>query len=125
VLAVCLDHRLARRSMCHTFCDRVSLLDWVSKIEALLQKQSSWPNAPALQRFSLYLQRYTTHMMFSKKWFTRFFVLTNGRLYYSDGNNGHPDSKEGTLSFVRSDPVPGIRHCIELRGTFVVSARSP
>ncbi len=64
----------------------------------------------------MYLQRHTTHLMFSKKWFKRFFVLKNGRLYYSDGNNGHPDSKEGTLAFVRSNPVPGIRHCIELRG---------
>ncbi len=64
----------------------------------------------------MYLLRHTTHLMFSKKWFKRFFVLKNGRLYYSDGNNGHPDSKEGTLSFVRSNPVPGIRHCIELRG---------
>jgi hypothetical protein len=124
VSSVC-SNRSARRSIFHTFCNRISLLDSISKIEVLLQKQPSWPNASALQRFSLYLQRYTTHMMFSKRWFQRFFVLINGRLYYSDGNNGHPDSKEGTLSFVRSNPVPGIRHCIELRGMFAVAAWSP
>jgi hypothetical protein len=107
------------------FC-RVSLINLAPKAEALLQEQASWPTANALQKFGLYLQRYTTRMkLFSKKWIPRFFVLSNGRLYFSDGSNGHPDSKEGTLSFVRSDPAPGTRHCVDLRGTFAPSSMFP
>jgi hypothetical protein len=102
-----------------------SILDLVHQVEALLQEQPSWPKVTLLQRFSFSLQRYTTHMMIFKKWFSRFFVLTNGRLYYSDGNNGHPDSKEGTLSFVRSNPAPDIRYCIELRGCSVAACSAP
>jgi hypothetical protein len=102
--------------MCHTSCRRVSFFDSVSKAEALLQEQPSWPKVTSLQSFSLPLQRYTIHWKISKKWFPRFFVLANGCLYYSDGSSGHPDSKEGTLSFVRSNPAPDIRYCVEIRG---------
>lgn len=96
------------------------MLNMVSKAEALLQEQPSWPNVTALQSFSLPLLRYTTRLkFFPKKWFPRFFVLANGCLYYSDGNNGHPDSKKGTLSFIRSSPAPGTRYCVRLTGTLV------
>ena len=98
------------------FCSE-SLLKMVPKAEALLQEQPSWPSATALLSFSLPLKRYTSLMkLFSKFWIPRFFVLRNGRLYYSDGRNGHPDSKEGTLSFVRSNPAPNTRYCVELKG---------
>jgi hypothetical protein len=96
-------------------------MNMVPKAEAVLQDQPSWPNAHALQKFSLSLERYTTRMkFFPKKWIPRFFVLSNGRLYHSDGSNGYPDSKEGTLSFVRSDPAPGTRHCVDLRGSCAI-----
>ena len=89
----------------------------VSKAEALLQEQPSWPSATALLSFSLPLKRYTSLMkLFSKFWIPRFFILRNGRLHYSDGRNGHPDSKEGTLLFVRSNPAPNTRYCVELAG---------
>ncbi len=92
------------------------------KLKLLLQEQPSWPSATALQKLRLPLQRYTVHMMFSKKWFPRFYVLANGRLHYSDGNNGHPDSKEGTLALVRSKPAPDTRYCVDLRGICAVAA---
>jgi hypothetical protein len=96
----------------------------VSKAEALLREQPLWPNATALQTFSFSLQRYTTRMkFFSKKWTSRFFILKKGRLCYSDGSNGFPDSKEGTLAFVRSNPAPGIRQCVDLRGICAFATR--
>jgi hypothetical protein len=55
-------------------------------------------------------------MKLSQKWSLRFFVLENRRLYFSDGKNGYPDSKEGTLSYVRSNPQPGRRYCVDLAG---------
>jgi hypothetical protein len=60
--------------------------------------------------------------VFGKKWFPRWFVLANVRLYYSDGKNGHSDSKEGTLSFVRSNPAADAHYCVELRGACAVAA---
>jgi hypothetical protein len=59
---------------------------------------------------------------FVKKWFSRWFVLANGRLYHSDGKNGHSDSKEGTLSFVRSNPAADAHYCVELRGASDLAA---
>ena len=67
-------------------------------------------------RFDLPLQRLTTHMMFSKKWFPRFFCLKGSRLYYSDGKNEHPDTQDGTLAFMRSKPAPDGRYCVDLQG---------
>ena len=52
----------------------------------------------------------------SKKWFSRHFSLRGSRLYYSDGKNGHPDTAEGTLAFMRSNPAPDGRYCIDLQG---------
>ena len=52
----------------------------------------------------------------SKKWFARFFLLRGSRLYYSDGKNGHPDTQDGTLAFMRSKPAPDGRYCVDLQG---------
>ena len=87
------------------------------KAEALARERAAWPCVSVLQRFALPLQRLTTHLVVSKKWFPRFFVMENRRLYYSDGDNGHPDSQEGTLSFVRCNPAPDGRYCVDLAGT--------
>jgi hypothetical protein len=94
-------------------------LDLVSKAEELLQEQPVWPFVTALQQFSLSLQRYTTCFKWTKKWFPRFYVLKGGLLYYSDGKNGYADSREGTLQFVRSNPAPDGRYCVDLRGSYV------
>ena len=88
----------------------------VSRAQHLLDS-SAWPQHEALLRFDLPLQRLTTHMMFSKKWFPRFFCMRERRLYYSDGKNGHPDTQDGTLAFVRSKPAPDGRYCVDLHGT--------
>jgi hypothetical protein len=85
---------------------------------ALLNRQPAWPRHQELLRFELPLQRLTRHLLVTMKWFPRFFVLRGQRLYYSDGDNGHADSKEGTLSFVRSDPAPDGRYCVNLNGSF-------
>ena len=69
-----------------------------------------------LLRFDLPLQRLTTQYIFTKKWFPRFFVLRGSRLYYSDGNNGHPDTAAGSLAFMRSNPAPDGRYCVDLHG---------
>ena len=110
----------ATAESCHShycYVYRASFPNLVSKAEALVQEQPSWPKVTHLHRFTLPLQRHTTRMkFFVKKWFPRWFVLSNGRLYYSDGKNGHSDSKEGTLSFVRSNPSPSRRHCLGLAG---------
>jgi hypothetical protein len=103
---------------------RVSLRDLVSQAETLLQEQPSWPKLKSLQMFSLRLLRHTVHMTIFKKWFPRFFILFDGRLHYSDGTNGHPDSKDGTRSFVRSNPAPGARYCVDLKGACSVAVDS-
>jgi hypothetical protein len=99
-----------------TFYYRLSLLDLVAKAEALQQEHPAWPAVALLQRFSCPLQRYTKHLL-SKKWFSRFFILKGGRVYYSDGKNRHPDTREGTAAFVRSNPAPDGRYCVEVRGS--------
>jgi hypothetical protein len=94
----------------------VSSLDLVAKAEALLQEQPAWPCVTKLQRFSFPLLRHTRNF-FVKKWIPRFLILENGRLYYSDGKNGYPDSKEGTMLFMRSKPTPDGRYCIDITGS--------
>jgi hypothetical protein len=84
---------------------RASFRLLISQADALLQEQPGWPLVTALQRFDLPLHRLTTKFM-SKKWISRHFVLCNGRLYHADGDDGYPDSRDGTLSFVRSNPHP-------------------
>jgi len=94
----------------------MSVSDAVINAHSLLKEPAQWPLKSAPQQFSLPLQRLTSHLLFSKKWFPRFFVLCNRHLYYSDGNNGHPDSQEGTLAFVRSSPKSDVRYCVSLAG---------
>lgn len=94
---------------------RLSLLDLVAKAEALQQEHPVFPAVASLQRFSLQLQRHTKHFL-SKKWFPRFFVLKDSRLYFSDGKNTYPDTSEGAAAFVRGDPAPDGRYCVEVRG---------
>jgi ribosomal protein L13E len=76
----------------------------------------AWPLHNALIRFDLPLQRLTTQFLVTKKWFPRFFVLRRSRLYYSKGEKGYPDSLEGSLAFMRSNPAPDGRYCIDLQG---------
>ncbi len=78
--------------------------------------QPAWPRHEALLRFDLPLQRLTTHLAVNKKWFPRFFCMRGCRLYYSDGKNGYPDTQDGTLAFMRSNPAPDGRYCVDLEG---------
>jgi hypothetical protein len=75
-----------------------------------------WPRHAALLRFDLPLHRLTTQYLLFKKWIPRFFILRGSRLCYSDGEADHPDSLEGSLAFMRSNPAPDGRHCIDLTG---------
>ena len=84
--------------------------------ESPSERRPAWPRHEALIRFDLPLHRLTTHLLVSKKWFSRHFSLRGSRLYYSDGKNGHPDTAEGTLAFMRSNPAPDGRYCIDLQG---------
>jgi hypothetical protein len=95
------------------------LLELIVAHNALLKSsdlQPAWPRHEALLRFDLPLQRLTTHYMFTKKWFPRFFVLRGSRLYYSNGKSGHPNSLEGSLAFMRSNPAPDGLFCLDLKG---------
>jgi hypothetical protein len=78
--------------------------------------QPAWPRHQALLRLDLPLQRLTTHFLVTKKWFPRFFCMRGQRLYYSSGQNGHPDTQEGTLAYMRSNPAPDGRYCVDLSG---------
>jgi hypothetical protein len=80
------------------------------------ERQPAWPRHKTLQRFDLPLQRLTTHLLVSKKWFPRNMSLRGSRLYYSDGNNGHPDTAAGTLAYMQSNPAPDGRYCLDLKG---------
>jgi hypothetical protein len=93
-----------------------SLAALIARARELLGRQPAWPQHEALLRFDLPLQRLTTHMMFSKKWFPRFFCMRERCLYYSNGKNGHPDTQDGTLAFMRSKPALGGRYCMDLQG---------
>jgi hypothetical protein len=79
-------------------------------------RQPAWPRHPALLRFDLPLHRLTTQYHFFKKWVPRFFILRGSRLCYSNGKCGHPDSLEGSLTFMRSNPALDGRHCMDLIG---------
>jgi small-conductance mechanosensitive channel len=93
-----------------------ALASLIDRAHKLLGRQPAWPQHDALLRFDLQLQRLTTHMMFSKKWFPRYFCMRGRHLYYSDGKNGYPDTQEGTLAFTQSNPAPDGRYCLDLRG---------
>ena len=95
------------------------LLERIVAHNALLKSsdvQPAWPRHEALLRFDLLLQRLTTHFLVSKKWFPRNMSLRGSRLYFSDGKNGHPDTAAGTLAFMRSNPAPDGRYCLDLKG---------
>ncbi len=79
--------------------------------------QPAWPRHEALLRLDLPLHRLTTYFVVTKKWFPRFFCMRGQHLYFSSGKNGHPDTQEGTLAFMRSNPAPDGRYCVDLRGT--------
>jgi hypothetical protein len=79
-------------------------------------RQPAWPRHEALILFDLPLLRLTPQYMFTKKWISRFFVLRGSRLYYSNGKSGHPDSLEGSLAFMRSNPKPDGHYCLDLTG---------
>ena len=79
-------------------------------------RQPAWPMHDALIRFDLPLQRLTTQFLVTKKWFPRDFSLRSSRLYHCDGKNGHPDTAQGTLAFMRSNPAPDGHYCMDLKG---------
>jgi hypothetical protein len=89
--------------------------------------QPAWPRHDALLRFDLHLHRQSTHFILFKKWEQCFHVLKGTRLYHCSNdkvgcfsrNSVHPvqDSIKNTLAFVRSNPAPDGRHCIDLRGS--------
>ena len=81
-----------------------------------LGREPAWPQHEALLRFDVPLQRLTKDWHFTLKWFPRFFSLRGRRLYYSDGKYGYPDSRDGTLAFVQSNPSPDGRYCVDLQG---------
>ena len=37
-------------------------------------------------------------------------------MYYSSGKRGHPNSLEGSLAFMRSNPAPDGHYCVDLKG---------
>jgi serine/threonine protein kinase len=96
-----------------------SLVALISRAQKLLDREPSWPQHEALLRFDLQLQRHTTDMIFFKKWFPRYFCLRRCRLYYSDGKHGHPDTLDGTLAFMRSNPKLDGRYCVDLQGMLI------
>jgi len=81
-------------------------------------RQPAWPLHDALIRFDLPLQRYTTQFRVTKKWIPRCFVLRSSRLYYRylKAENGQDDSLEGSLAFMRSNPAPDGKFCMDLKG---------
>ncbi len=95
------------------------ILERIVAHNALLKSSEFQPGLPsheALLRFDMPLQRLATHLLVFKKWFPRNMSLRGSRLYYSDGNNGHPDTAEGTLAFMRSNPAPDGRYCVDVQG---------
>jgi ribosomal protein L13E len=100
-----------------------SLAALIDRAQKLLGRQPAWPQHEALLRFDLQLQRLTTHMVFSKKWFPRFFCMRERRLYYSDGKKRHLDTQDGTLAFLQTNPAPDGRYCLDLQGMLTRAAR--
>jgi serine/threonine protein kinase len=85
----------------------------------VFERQPAWPRHEALLHFDVSLQRLTTHFVVSQKWFPRFFAIRGRHLYFSDGKNGYPDSRDGTQAFVQSNPAPDGRYCVDLQGCTV------
>jgi hypothetical protein len=95
------------------------LLERIVAHNALLKSsdvEPAWPRHEALIRFDLPLFVRKQHLLFKKEWTSRFVVLRGRRLYYSNGKSGHPDSLEGSLAFMRSNPAPDGHYCVDLKG---------
>ena len=95
------------------------LLERIVAHNALLKSsdvEPAWPRHEALIRFDLPLFVRKQHLLFKKEWTSRFVVLRGSRLYYSNGKSGHPDSLEGSLAFMRSNPAPDGHYCVDLKG---------
>jgi hypothetical protein len=105
------DKRLNEFDAC-----KASLSELITRANALVDGEADWPQHAALLRFDLPLQRLTTQYMLTKKWTPRFFILRGSRLYYTNGKIGHPDSLEGSLAFMRSNPEPDGHYCLDLKG---------
>jgi hypothetical protein len=80
------------------------------------ERQPAWPRHEALLRFDLPLFVWKHNLLFKNEWASRFVVLRGSRLYYSNGKSGHPDSLEGSLAFMRSNPAPDGHYCVDLHG---------
>jgi hypothetical protein len=76
----------------------------------------AWPRHEALLRFDLPLFVLKRNLLLKNEWASRFVVLRGSCLYYSDGKSGHPDSLEGSLAFMRSNPAPDGHFCFDLKG---------
>jgi serine/threonine protein kinase len=87
-------------------------------------REPAWPRHEDLIRFELPLFVRKQHLLFMKEWTSRFVVLRGSRLYYSKGKSGHPDSLEGSLAFMRSNPAPDGHYCLDLKGACAHCATS-
>jgi hypothetical protein len=119
------EERIASARLSLEAASHDHLNEFITKARKVLYRQPDWPQIEPLLRFDLPLQRLTTHFIFSHQWCPRFFCLRGRRLYYSDGKNGFPDTREGTLEYVRSNPDPDGRYCVELNGAQQPLALSP
>jgi hypothetical protein len=72
-------------------------------------QEPAWPRHEFLIRFDHPLHRLT-----GEEWKSAFYVLRAGRLYHCDGCNGHADSHEGVLAFMRSKPALDGHYCIKV-----------
>ena len=79
-------------------------------------REPAWPRHEALIRFDLPLFVQKQHLLFKKEWASQFVVLRGSRLCYSNGKSGYPDSLEGSLAFMRSNPAPDGHYCVDLHG---------
>jgi hypothetical protein len=100
---------------------RASIMRLASEADDVLKSKPSYPATASLLSFSLPLLRHTNKFGLSKTWVQRHFVLSGRRLYHADGDNGFPNSRDGTLAFVRSKPPLSKRHCLDLGGCTVAA----
>jgi hypothetical protein len=94
---------------------RLDILRDISRVQERLDRQPEWPLHSALIRFEATFKRQSRGAFSKKQRVSREFVLRAGRLYFSNGEKGHPDSREGSLAFMRENPKPDGKFCIELR----------
>jgi hypothetical protein len=80
------------------------------------ERDPAWPRHEALLRFDMNLMCLTRRYVFARKWKTRAFVLRGSRLYFSNGKSGYPDSLEGSLAYMCSNPEPDGHYCVDLKG---------